>query len=107
MIENSIILIGDGGHCSSCIEVINSKKHYFIKGIIDVQNNLGKFVSEYPIIGTDNDIENFIIEGHNRFLISLGQIKSSCPRRRLFETVNKLGGYFPIIIAQTAFMMVL
>ena len=30
-----IILIGGGGHCKSCIDVIESEKKYTIKGILE------------------------------------------------------------------------
>ena len=33
----SIVLIGGGGHCKSCIEVINSDGRYRIEGVVDNQ----------------------------------------------------------------------
>ena len=38
----SLILFGNGGHCKSCIEVIESTGTFRIKGIIIHQNDLSK-----------------------------------------------------------------
>ena len=34
-----IILIGGGGHCLSCLDVINNQKIFKVKGIVDKQIN--------------------------------------------------------------------
>ena len=38
---NSVILLGSGGHCKSCIDVIE-KSFFKIKGIIDKPNQVIK-----------------------------------------------------------------
>ena len=48
-----IILIGAGGHCKSCIDVIEEEKFEII-GIID--NLRKKSISGYPVIGKDKDL---------------------------------------------------
>ncbi len=37
MNKKQIILIGDGGHCKSCIEVIESTNEFSIAGVIDIK----------------------------------------------------------------------
>ena len=46
-----LILVGAGGHCKSCIDVIESQKKYKIIGLIDnKKRNKNEF--NYPIIGS-------------------------------------------------------
>ena len=71
-----IYLIGGGGHCKSCIDVIESTQEYQIMGIFDLKEKVGEKVLGYEIIGTDNDISKFTASD-NYFLVTLGQIKSS------------------------------
>ena len=52
---NSVILLGSGGHCKSCIDVIEAEQKYNILGI--VSNDKNTVVKNYPILGTDCDLE--------------------------------------------------
>ena len=69
----NLYLIGGGGHCHSCIDVIEQENKYQIKGIFDLPNNIGKDILGYKVIGTDNDIESYI-KKDNYFLVTIGQI---------------------------------
>ena len=60
-----ILLIGGGGHCKSCIDVIEQDGTYEIAGIIDVEEKVGENILGYPIIGTDNDLEKLSTEFDN------------------------------------------
>ena len=40
--KDPIILIGGGGHCKSCIDVIESEGRFQIVGIVDLKENIGK-----------------------------------------------------------------
>jgi sugar O-acyltransferase (sialic acid O-acetyltransferase NeuD family) len=99
----SIILIGAGGHCLSCIDVIRSAGKYEITGILDTSEKVGSIVSGIKVIGTDDDIQ-VLVKKHKNFLISIGQIKSSRKRIRIFETVKKYGGNLPVVISSKAYV---
>jgi sugar O-acyltransferase (sialic acid O-acetyltransferase NeuD family) len=98
---NPIILIGGGGHCISCIDVIESTGLFTIIGILDTHEKVGQKVLDYPIIGTDEDIKNLMSQCSN-FLITVGQIKSSAIRELIWSKVNEAGGNLPVIISPTA-----
>jgi len=98
-----IILIGGGGHCISCIDVIEQTGLYQIIGILDLPEKLGEKVLNYSIIGTDDELERFLPDCPN-FLITVGQIKSSALRERLFQKVKKIGGNLPVIISPIAYV---
>ena len=51
-----IILIGGGGHCKSCIDVIEAEGKYDIAGILDMPEFVGEKILGYSIIGTDDDL---------------------------------------------------
>ena len=96
-----IILVGGGGHCISCIDVIEQTGLYQIIGILDIPEKLGEKVLNYPIIGTDNELERFLPDCTD-YLITVGQIKSSALREKLFQKTKKAGGNLPAIISPIA-----
>ena len=94
--NESIILIGGGGHCNSCIDVIELEGRYDIFGIIDTKEKKGQSVLNYQIIGSDDDIDKYIKDQHN-FLITLGHIKNPQKRIDLFNKIQSSGGILPVI----------
>ena len=58
--KDKLILIGGGGHCHACIDVIESTSTFEIIGIIDTKDKIGQSVLGYPIIGKDSDLSIFI-----------------------------------------------
>ena len=101
--KEKIILIGGGGHCKSCIDVIEQAGTFQIAGIVDVPEKLHQKILDYEIIAMDDDLPR-LAEEYENFLITLGQIKSSDKRIRLFEEVKKLGGRLPVIISPLAYV---
>ncbi len=98
-----IILIGGGGHCISCIDIIEQTGLYQIIGILDLPEKLGQKVLNYSIIGNDNEIGRFITDCSD-FLITVGQIKSSTIREMIFQQVKQAGGKLPVIISPLAYV---
>ncbi len=98
-----IILIGGGGHCISCIDVIRSENKFEIIGILDIPDKIGITILGIPVIGTDSDIPNLIRKCRN-FLISVGQIKSSVKRYAIYDLVKKNNGKLPVVISKRAYV---
>ena len=96
--KHSIILVGGGGHCKSVIDVIEKLQTYEIAGIIDQENLIGKEISGYRIIGSDSDLPVFS-KSHSNFIITVGQIKSSEVRTKIFEALQKLKVNMPVIVS--------
>lgn len=103
MIKEQIILIGGGGHCKSCIDVVEMQGKFDIAGIIDISANLGKKVLGYTILGTDNDIPQLAKNYHN-FFITLGQIKDYSKRKIIYEQLLGLKVNIPSIISPLAYV---
>ena len=101
--EQEIILIGGGGHCKSCIDVIEQEGNYRIAGIVDLPEKLHQKILGYEIIATDDDLPRLVNEYEN-FLITLGQIKSPGKRIRIFQTLKESGTKLPVIISPLAYV---
>ncbi len=54
---NSILLIGGGGHCKYCIDVIKQGGKYQIAGVVDLPEKQGQSVLGYAVLGTGEDLE--------------------------------------------------
>lgn len=97
----SIILIGGGGHCTSCIDVIESEGQYTIAGILDSIKPPGERVLGYPVLGYIELLDRLIEQG-NYFLITVGQIYEVQPRIELYTLLVSKGAKMPVIISPLA-----
>jgi sugar O-acyltransferase (sialic acid O-acetyltransferase NeuD family) len=101
--KEKLILIGGGGHCKSCIDVIEQENKYEIAGILDVKENIGKNVLGYTVIGSDDDIEE-LSKQYRNFLITIGQIKSAEKRIAIYNRLEELNLILPVIISPLAYV---
>tara|TARA_B100000787_G_scaffold135286_1_gene104053 strand:- start:389 stop:967 length:579 start_codon:yes stop_codon:yes gene_type:complete len=98
-----ILLIGGGGHCRSVIDVIEQEGKFQIVGIIDKAELFGTNVLGYPVIGSDLDIEN-LAKKYSYAIVTIGQIKSSELRVKLFNLAKKAGFILPSIFSPKAYI---
>lgn len=99
--KNKLILIGGGGHCHACIDVIESGEVFKIVGILDVREKVGQTVLGYPIIGTDDNLPD-LINQYTSFLITVGHIRSPNIRQNIFTRLIGLGGNLATIVSPHA-----
>ena len=85
---DKIILVGAGGHARSCIDVLEIFGKFSIAGFIEKDKSLTNSNLGYPIIGTDNDLNNLRRE-FDYALITVGQLKSPAIRVKLFNLLNE------------------
>ena len=91
----NLILIGGGGHCRACIDVIEQGDRFTIAGIVDMPAKKQQTVLGYSVIGSDADLTE-LVKGCPNVLITLGQIKSPTRRMELFN-IAKTGK--PVILS--------
>ena len=103
MSKSKLILIGGGGHCKSCIDVIEQEDKYEIVGILDVPEKKGEKILNYEIIGSDSDYNKFHQQTYS-FLITIGQIKSANIRKRIFENLISMNANIATIISPKAYV---
>lgn len=99
--KKPLLLVGGGGHCKSCIDVIEKEGNYSIEGIIDTIEKIGTQTLGYKVIADDNSLNEYVAQGYF-FLITIGQIKSSKKRRELYNSLAKRKANFATIISPTA-----
>ena len=97
----TIILIGAGGHCTSCIDVIEMQQKFKIIGLID--NSKKKLSMNYKIIGDDKELKK-ISKKTKYALITIGHIKNSKIRENLFKKVLNYGFKFPTIVSPLSYV---
>ena len=56
----NIVLLGAGGHCKSCIEIIENLEKYKIKGIVDKSVKAEQDFMGYKILGSDKEIKELV-----------------------------------------------
>lgn len=96
--KRPLVLLGGGGHCRAAIDVLNQLK-WPVLGILDNTLHLREEILGVPVIGTDDNITDFI---EYPFLVTVGQIKSHKKRKYLHELIIKLGGEMATIISPKA-----
>jgi sugar O-acyltransferase (sialic acid O-acetyltransferase NeuD family) len=96
---NNIILLGAGGHCKSCIDVIEKENKYKILYIIDKNNKRDKLLN-YKIIS-----ENLLAKKKNLYaFVAVGQIKNYKIRQKLFNKLLSLNFKIPFIISPLSYI---
>jgi sugar O-acyltransferase (sialic acid O-acetyltransferase NeuD family) len=101
--KEPILLVGGGGHCKACIDVIEQGGFFKIEGIVDLPGKLHQAVLGCPVIGCDKDLAD-ILKSCPNVLITLGQIKSPGRRIELFNELQQIGAQFPVIISPLAYV---
>lgn len=103
MNKKPLILIGSGGHCRSCIDVIESTHDWYIHGILDEKGKYGNSVLGHKIIADDSQIRTFAEEGYY-FLIAVGQIKNSISRRRIYKSLIDTDAKLATVVSPYAYV---
>lgn len=99
--KEEIILIGGGGHCKACIDVIETEGRFKIAGIIDIEKKLHQKVLDYEIMASDEDLPS-LAKNYKNFFITIGQIKSPNLRVDKFRQLKKLNVNMPVIVSPRA-----
>tara|TARA_B100001750_G_C15377957_1_gene530866 strand:- start:51 stop:662 length:612 start_codon:yes stop_codon:yes gene_type:complete len=95
---DEIILLGAGGHARSCMDVIELSGKFKIAGLVEKEESNSEENLVYPIIGNDNDLPD-LRKKYGYALITVGQIKSTATRIRLFEILKNLEYKLPVIVS--------
>ena len=99
----SILLIGGGGHCRACVDVLEQEGRFQIEGVVERNGGPREAVLGYPVLGTDEDLIQFR-KNYEFALVTVGQIRSANTRQRLFEKLCELGYKLPVIVSPRAYV---
>ena len=100
---DSIILAGGGGHCSSCIDVIESEGKYQILGIVQPISENSDSLLGYPVLGEDKEIPNLVSQG-SHVLVTVGQVKSPDIRVKLYKYLKDINATIPTIVSPNSYV---
>lgn len=97
-----LILVGGGGHCASCIDVIEQEGKFEVFGIVD--NNIAvRSLLGYSILGGDDCLAQ-LRASCDYLLVTVGQLKSAAVRSKLYDEGKSLGFQFPTVISPRAYV---
>ena len=100
---SSILLVGGGGHCLACIDVIEAEGKHKVAGIVERNGESGSPVLGYEILGNDDNLTE-LIKKYPIALITVGQIKSADLRMKLFYSLKEMGTQMPIVLSPHAYI---
>lgn len=98
-----VTLVGGGGHCVACIDVIEDEGVYRIDGIVDPALPKLSDVSGYPVLGDDSIFTSLIDRG-SRFLVTIGQVSPESRRSNVFRKLKSLGAEFATVISPRSYV---
>jgi sugar O-acyltransferase (sialic acid O-acetyltransferase NeuD family) len=103
MNKPKLILIGGGGHCRACIDVIEAENRFDIAGIIEKDQAAYPPIFGYPVLGCDNELKTFRNVA-DFALITVGQIENADLRIKLFQQAQQAGFILPIVKSPNAWV---
>jgi sugar O-acyltransferase (sialic acid O-acetyltransferase NeuD family) len=101
MKKDKIIIYGDGGHATSCIDLVESTKKFKIVGLVSNKNF--KTINTYPVIGNDNELVNLKKITKN-IIIGIGFYKDLKKRKEIFSKLKNLGFNIPTIFSPLSYI---
>lgn len=103
MTRQPILLIGAGGHCRSCIDVIEQDERWDIAGLVGEAAEVGTSVLGYKVIASDADLTD-LVKHYRHALIAVGHLQTPNLRLRLFHDAQHLGFRLPVVVSPRAYV---
>ena len=88
-----IVLIGFGGHAKSVADCIECEGKYNIAGYTDLQ----EADSQYPYLGTDDELKTIFDSGIRNAAIGIGYMGKGTVRQHLYTKLKEIGFTLPVI----------
>ena len=101
MKRQPILLMGAGGHCRSCIDVIEQEGRWDIAGLVGQKDEIGASVLGYKVIASDAELAD-LAKDYPYALITVGHIYTSNLRVQLFHDARRLGFTLPVVVSPRA-----
>ena len=101
MKKDKIIIYGDGGHATSCIDLVESTKKFKIIGL--VSNKRFKTIDNYPVIGNDKELLNLKKITKN-IVVGISFYKDLKKRKKIFFKLKNLGFNIPTICSPLSYI---
>ena len=103
MTRQPVVLIGAGGHCRSCMDVIEQEGRWDIAGLVGQKAEIGTSVLGYPVIASDAELAD-LVKDYPYALITVGHIQTPNLRVQLFQDARRLGFTLPVVVSPQAYV---
>ena len=98
-----VLLVGAGGHCKSCIDVIEQIGEWQIAGIVDRKDSGVTDVLGYPVMGSDEELPE-LRKTYEFAFVTVGQIASPELKIKLFNKLKDLDFKQPGLVSPLAYV---
>jgi sugar O-acyltransferase (sialic acid O-acetyltransferase NeuD family) len=98
----SLLIIGAGGHAVSCIDVVEQIKGIRIVGLVGLDDEIGKTVCGYSVMGADTTLSEQHITASSA-LVAVGHIRSADVRLKLYKRLTAMKYNMPVILSPHAY----
>src|SRR5271157_1617409 len=86
------VIIGGGGHAKVLIDSLRRADYNFHFAILEKDRSLwGEELHGVPVLGDDSLLPELVDQGASRFVIGVGGVADTRPRRKLFEWASSYG----------------
>ena len=97
-----IVILGNGGHAKSLVDIIEREKRYEIAGYVVNENNSEMPDVKYPRLGGDAQLEQIFQSGITNAAVGVGYMGNSGLREKLWEQLKQIGFSLPVICDPSA-----
>lgn len=99
-----IVILGMGGHAESLVDVLERQRAYEIAGYVVNDAASAKEGCRYPILGSDNDLEQIYQSGIIHAAVGVGYLGKSDVRERLWNRLKQIGFRLPVVYDPSAIL---
>lgn len=99
--KEEYIVLGAGGHAKVALDILKLN-NMNIYGLTDVNYCEGAMCMDYPIVGTDEVLNDLYQMGIRNAVMGIGHVGNPHIRNRVYHNTKELGLQFPNVIHPTA-----
>ena len=99
-----IIILGMGGHAESLVDVLERQQEYEIAGYVVNDEAAAKEGSQYPVLGSDDDLERIFRNGITNAAVGIGYMGKSDVRERIWVKLKQIGFRLPEVCDPSAIL---
>lgn len=96
--NDSLVILGGGGHAKVLIDLIKQSGTYKIAGILDPKLKKGESILGVSVLGDDSLLKNILKEGIRDICLGIGKVGASNIRKNTYEKVKLLGFDIPALV---------
>lgn len=100
--ENSIVVLGAGGHAKTCIDILRHNGEYQILGILDPKLKIGEMIFGVKVLGDNSNIKELVKKGLKHAVNGVGAIQNPKKREQVYSFLKGHNLNVPNIIHPSA-----